>query len=47
MVARRTESAGIPVLADVDLGHTDPMLTLPLGATATLDTAELRFSIER
>ncbi|MBK5228343.1 MAG: LD-carboxypeptidase [Actinobacteria bacterium] len=47
VIARHTESAGIPVLADVDLGHTDPMLTLPLGATATLDAAGLRFSIER
>lgn len=47
VITRHTESAGIPVLADVDLGHTDPMLTLPLGATATLDAAGLGFSIER
>jgi muramoyltetrapeptide carboxypeptidase LdcA involved in peptidoglycan recycling len=27
----------VPVLANVDLGHTDPMVTLPLGIGATLD----------
>lgn len=37
VVAERTESGGIPVLANVDFGHTDPMLTVPLGATARLD----------
>jgi muramoyltetrapeptide carboxypeptidase len=25
-----------PVLADVDLGHTDPMLTLPIGIRTRL-----------
>ncbi|MBA3330048.1 MAG: LD-carboxypeptidase [Actinobacteria bacterium] len=44
VVTERTAAAGLPVLADLDLGHTDPMLTLPLGAVATLDagTRELR-----
>ena len=28
----------IPVLADVDCGHTDPMITIPFGLTATVDT---------
>jgi muramoyltetrapeptide carboxypeptidase len=37
VVAERTESAGIPVLANVEVGHTDPMLTVPLGVTARLD----------
>jgi muramoyltetrapeptide carboxypeptidase len=30
---------GIPVLADVDFGHTDPRLTLPVGTRARLDAA--------
>ncbi|MPZ91130.1 MAG: hypothetical protein GEU68_05800 [Actinobacteria bacterium] len=34
----RTERAGIPVLANFDCGHTDPMATLPLGAEMQLDT---------
>jgi muramoyltetrapeptide carboxypeptidase len=37
VVRRRTERSGIPVIADVDLGHADPMLTLPLGVQARLD----------
>ena len=28
----------LPVLADVDFGHTTPLLTLPIGGTAELDT---------
>lgn len=30
----------VPVLVDVDLGHTDPMLTLPIGGMAELDATE-------
>ncbi|HZT15104.1 MAG TPA: S66 peptidase family protein [Gaiellaceae bacterium] len=37
VVARRTETAGLPVLANVDAGHTDPMLTMPIGVEAELD----------
>lgn len=45
VVAERTEAAGIPVLANIDLGHTDPMLTVPLGAAATLDAGAKRFAL--
>ena len=45
VVRRHTERSGIPVLADVDLGHTDPMLTLPLGATAHLDASARTFRL--
>lgn len=38
VVARRTEASGLPVLANVDAGHTDPMLTLPFGVEAEMDT---------
>jgi len=37
VVAARTESSGVPVLANVELGHADPMVTLPLGVGAELD----------
>ncbi len=37
VVARRTEAAGLPVLANVEAGHADPMLTLPFGVRAELD----------
>jgi muramoyltetrapeptide carboxypeptidase len=39
VVAEHTADAGIPVLGDVDVGHTDPMLTVPLGVPARLDAA--------
>ena len=37
VVAARTDAAGLPVLANVELGHADPMVTLPLGVGAELD----------
>ena len=37
VVVRRTEDARLPVLANVDAGHTDPLLTIPLGVEAELD----------
>jgi muramoyltetrapeptide carboxypeptidase LdcA involved in peptidoglycan recycling len=37
LVARNTEASGLPVLANVDAGHADPMLTLPFGVPAELD----------
>jgi muramoyltetrapeptide carboxypeptidase len=43
VIANRTESVSIPILADVDLGHTDPMITVPLGARARVDSEEQFF----
>jgi muramoyltetrapeptide carboxypeptidase LdcA involved in peptidoglycan recycling len=45
VVARRTEAAGIPVLANVECGHTDPMLVLPIGAVAELDAGATRLAL--
>lgn len=45
VVAARTEAAGLPVLANVELGHADPMLTLPLGVPAELDAHGGRFRL--
>ncbi|MGD9693623.1 MAG: S66 peptidase family protein [Phycisphaerales bacterium] len=36
----------IPVLFGADLGHTDPMLTLPIGVQSTLDSDLDRWSID-
>ncbi|MEU3031253.1 S66 peptidase family protein [Streptomyces incarnatus] len=36
-VTQRYGDHGFPLVMNVDIGHTDPMLTLPLGAIATLD----------
>ncbi|MEV5047136.1 S66 peptidase family protein [Streptomyces griseoincarnatus] len=40
------QSRSLPVLADVDLGHTVPMLTLPVGVTATVETQPARIRLE-
>jgi muramoyltetrapeptide carboxypeptidase len=45
VVARRTEVAGLPVLANVEAGHTDPMITLPLGVRAELDATHKKFRL--
>jgi len=45
VVAHRTESAGLPVLANVEAGHTDPMVTLPLGVDAEVDAARKTFRL--
>ena len=44
VLVERTESTGIPVIADIDCGHADPMLTLPLGAEVVVDTNEGTFA---
>jgi len=38
VVRDATDHAGIPVLANIDCGHTDPILTLPLGVEVRLDS---------
>ncbi|MDQ3952556.1 MAG: LD-carboxypeptidase [Actinomycetota bacterium] len=45
VVARRTAAAGIPVLAGVDCGHTDPMMTIPFGVAARLDAGAQSFEV--
>lgn len=45
VLRKATERAGLPVLGNVECGHTDPMLTLPLGARALVDAGEKRFEL--
>ncbi len=37
VVRERTAGFGFPVIADMEFGHTSPMLTLPLGCHAVID----------
>ncbi|MCA1669017.1 MAG: hypothetical protein LC793_16810 [Thermomicrobia bacterium] len=37
IVGSKRELDGIPVVADVDFGHTDPKITFALGGTATVE----------
>ena len=46
VVEARTEAAGLPVLANVELGHADPMVTLPLGVRATVDAGGRSFWLD-
>ncbi|MFL5510674.1 MAG: LD-carboxypeptidase [Gemmatimonadaceae bacterium] len=39
------EELGVPCLAGVPIGHIDAQWTIPLGATATLDTRERRLTV--
>jgi muramoyltetrapeptide carboxypeptidase len=45
VVEARTAAAGIPILAGIDCGHTDPMITLPLGVPALLDADAQRLAV--
>jgi len=45
MVVDQCYGLSFPILANVDVGHTDPMLTLPLGAEASLDSDRDEFAI--
>lgn len=42
MVLESTRGYTFPVVVDLDFGHTDPMVTLPLGVRALLDAAPER-----
>jgi muramoyltetrapeptide carboxypeptidase LdcA involved in peptidoglycan recycling len=42
----QTESCRFPILCQVDLGHTDPKLTLPIGIQAVLDSYSGRFGLK-
>ena len=44
VVRNATAGFGIPVLANVDCGHTDPMLTVPLGVEVQLDSETNSFA---
>lgn len=45
MVLEITEGYEFPILANVDVGHTDPMLTLPLDALCRLDSDKDEWAI--
>jgi muramoyltetrapeptide carboxypeptidase len=45
LIREVTRQVKIPILAQVDFGHTDPMLTVPIGIEACLDSSSNTFSI--
>ena len=45
IVRSKRELGGIPVIANVDFGHTDPLLTIPVGGHATVDAGPIEAHI--
>ena len=41
IINNKPELKNIPVLANVDYGHTTPIITIPFGGTATMDNGKL------
>ena len=46
LALRHTEKYEFPVLFNADIGHTDPLITIPLAVNATLDSENNLFSID-
>lgn len=46
IVLDRTRGYDFPILYGPDIGHTDPMITLPCGVVATLNSEQNKFSID-
>jgi muramoyltetrapeptide carboxypeptidase len=45
IIKQRTADYNFPILIGVDIGHTDPMITLPLGVKAKIDSSKNSFEI--
>lgn len=45
VILRILNKYDFPVLYNADFGHTDPMITIPIGATIRLDSKSKRFSL--
>lgn len=43
IIRSRTEGYNFPILFNVDVGHTDPMITIPLGMRVKLDSSKKLF----
>lgn len=45
LIRKHTKNYSFPVVCNVDFGHTDPMLTLPIGCTVELDSTKNKLEI--
>ncbi len=39
LISLRPQLSGIPIIADLDFGHTSPIATLPVGGHVSIDTS--------
>jgi muramoyltetrapeptide carboxypeptidase len=46
VISTLTDNLNIPIVLDIDLGHTDPMLTFPIGVNAKLSCISTSVDIE-
>lgn len=46
MIIKHTKDYKFPVLFNADIGHSDPIITIPLGVKVTLDSEKNLFSID-
>lgn len=46
VIQERTSSYGFPVLMDTDIGHSDPMITIPFGVRVKIDSSKNIFDIK-
>ncbi len=46
IIEERTSCYKFPILLDVDIGHSDPMITVPLGVRTKIDSSNNLFAIE-
>jgi len=46
IIGTKRELRDLPIIADVDVGHTDPRITFPIGGTARLTAEQARPTIE-
>ncbi len=45
MILERTKDYNFPILYNIDIGHTDPMITIPLGVMSKIDSEKDEFLI--
>jgi len=45
IIKQRTADYNLPILINVDIGHTDPMITVPLSVRAKIDSSKNSFEI--
>ena len=46
IIKTKKELNNIPVVANVDFGHSDPKITFPIGGTVKLSVSEAKSTIE-
>ena len=45
LIGREFGQKNLPIVTNMDFGHTDPQLILPLGVRAKVDCEQQRFSL--